>query len=148
MKRVKIFSDFCDSQSCKKNFETIGGFENVSNYGIDKNVYITSDDDYTHAIIINKAMPTLTIPKDNVIGFAFERVFDSNFVLFGISIFNKLPVKSVDTKLLGFIFGIILFSFLAFELNCLSILFYISFYFNIIIIIQIKFKIRFYKFNQ
>jgi hypothetical protein len=36
---------------------------------------ITINDDYTHAIIINTAMPVLkNIPKENVIGLAFEPV--------------------------------------------------------------------------
>ena len=41
-------------------------------YGKDKKVYITDDDNYTHAIIINTIMPPLKIPKKNVIGLAFE----------------------------------------------------------------------------
>jgi hypothetical protein len=32
----------------------------------------TIDDDYTHAFILNTAMPELKIPKENVIGMAFE----------------------------------------------------------------------------
>ena len=35
-------------------------------------INITDQDDYTHAIIINTVMPTLTIPKRNVIGLAYE----------------------------------------------------------------------------
>ena len=62
------------------------------------------------------------------------------FVLFGITIFCKLPVKSLLVRLLILTFGTTLFSFLLFELNCLSIFFYISMYFNIIIIIQFVFK--------
>ena len=56
MKKIKIFSDFCSSTDCKKSFEAICGFQNVPTYGIDKDAYITTDDDYTHAIILNKAM--------------------------------------------------------------------------------------------
>jgi hypothetical protein len=43
-------------------------------YGKDKKIYITNEDDYTHAIIINTIMPKLKIPKENVIGFAFEPI--------------------------------------------------------------------------
>jgi hypothetical protein len=35
-------------------------------------IVLTAGDDYTHAVIMNKAMPPLSVPKENVIGFAFE----------------------------------------------------------------------------
>jgi len=35
-------------------------------------MFSTDDDDYTHAIILNNAKPDLKIPKNNVIGLAFE----------------------------------------------------------------------------
>lgn len=38
----------------------------------DKPVYITDESDFTHAIILNTAMPVLKIPKQNVIGLAWE----------------------------------------------------------------------------
>ena len=43
-------------------------------YGADKKVYFTIDEDYTHVIIINTAMPAIPshIPKENVIGLAYE----------------------------------------------------------------------------
>jgi len=69
---IKIFSDFCDSTTCKINFEKICDSNNLDFYGFNKKVYITDKNDYTHAIILNKAMPTLNIPKENVIGLAFE----------------------------------------------------------------------------
>ena len=71
--RIKFFSDFCDSSICKFNYERICEVNNCDYYGPQKTIYITTDDDYTHAIILNKAMPNLTnIPKENVIGLAFE----------------------------------------------------------------------------
>ena len=69
---IKIFSDFCDSTTCKINFEKICDSNNLDFYGLNKKVYITDKNDYTHAIILNKAMPKLTISKENVIGLAFE----------------------------------------------------------------------------
>ena len=69
---IKFFSDFCTSNDCKINFENICDALNIDSYGIDKKIYFTNDNDYKHAIILNKAMPQLTIPKENVIGFAFE----------------------------------------------------------------------------
>jgi len=72
MIRVKIFSDFCGSKGAKEIYERLCDAENLDFYGKGKQVWITEDDDYTHAIIMNKAMPILKIPKKNVIGLAFE----------------------------------------------------------------------------
>jgi hypothetical protein len=69
---VKIFSDFCGSRGAKEVYERLCDAENLDFYGKDKQVWITEDDDYTHAIIMNKAMPVLKIPKKNVVGLAFE----------------------------------------------------------------------------
>jgi hypothetical protein len=46
----------------------------MKNYGpeLDKEIYITCEDDYTHAIILNTAMPNLSIAAKNVLGFACE----------------------------------------------------------------------------
>ena len=71
--RIKIFSSFCDSSGAKSTFERLCDTASLSNYGPDKEIYITNDDDYTHAIIMNTAMPILkNIPKQNVVGLAFE----------------------------------------------------------------------------
>ena len=69
---IKIFCDFADSHKCKSVYEKICGIDHIKYYGSGKQVFITDGDDYTHAIIINKAMPDLNIPKENVIGLAFE----------------------------------------------------------------------------
>ena len=76
MYRIRFFSSFCDSANCKSVYERLCGprFE------------IVTDDSYTHAIIINSAQPLLTIPKENVIGLAFEppqllfRQFSQGFI--------------------------------------------------------------------
>jgi len=70
--RIRIFSGFGDTTQCKGIFERLCQSHNMPNYGPNKEIYITNDDDYTHAIIMNVAMPPLTIPKDRVIGIAFE----------------------------------------------------------------------------
>jgi len=71
--RIKIFSSFCDSSGAKSTFERLCNVESLPNYGPDNEIYITNDDDYTHAIIMNTAMPILkNIPKQNVVGMAFE----------------------------------------------------------------------------
>lgn len=71
--RIKIFSSFCDSSGAKATYERLCDVASLANYGPDKEIYITNDDDYTHAIIMNTAMPVLkNIPKENVVGLAFE----------------------------------------------------------------------------
>lgn len=72
MIKIKFFSDFCDSSHCRRSFERTCNVNNIDFYGQDKDVYFTDYDDYTHAIILNKAMPVLNIPKQNVLGLAFE----------------------------------------------------------------------------
>uniref|UniRef100_A0A6C0JXH0 Fucosyltransferase C-terminal domain-containing protein n=1 Tax=viral metagenome TaxID=1070528 RepID=A0A6C0JXH0_9ZZZZ len=70
---IRIFSNFCSSTECKNKYETIDEAFLESNYGNIKDIYITDGDDYTHAIIMNVAMPRLkNISKGNVIGLAFE----------------------------------------------------------------------------
>lgn len=61
--RIRIFSNFCDSQTCAH------AFINVNN--LDDSLF-TCDESYTHAIILNTATPALSIPKEHVIGLAFE----------------------------------------------------------------------------
>ena len=40
----------------------------MDNYGVDKDIYITNDDDYTHVIILNTAMPdSKTYIEKNVV---------------------------------------------------------------------------------
>ncbi len=69
---VKIFADFCSSSHIKQVFEDICESSIIDYYGKDKSINFTNEDDYTHAIILNTATPILTIPKENVIGLAFE----------------------------------------------------------------------------
>lgn len=64
--RIKIFSDFCSSDNCKKAFENVYALQPNNNYTI------VCDDSYTHAILLNKATPSLRIPKHKVIGLALE----------------------------------------------------------------------------
>jgi hypothetical protein len=74
MYRIRIFSSFGDSSKCKDIYERLCEAPSLSNYGIDKEIYITNGDDYTHVLILNTAMPDIPshIPKQNVIGLAFE----------------------------------------------------------------------------
>jgi len=93
MIRVKIFCPFASSEKCKEVFERINYSSEFDFYGKDKKVFITTDDDYTHAIIINTIMPDLTIPKENVIGLAFEPIrflnLSRDFVIYANSHIGK-----------------------------------------------------------
>jgi hypothetical protein len=63
-------------------FERVCQTDLMDNYGEDKEIYITTDDNYTHAVILNTGMPNLSIPKQNVVGLAFEPplfLINSNF---------------------------------------------------------------------
>jgi hypothetical protein len=72
---IKIFCDFCSSENCKQNYEMIYNAFSYNYYGPNKKIFFTTEENYTHAIIINKAMPNdLKIHKRNVIGLAFEPI--------------------------------------------------------------------------
>jgi hypothetical protein len=62
--RIQFFSSFCSSAHCKERVEQI--------YGRISGVEVVDDDSYSHAILLNTPMPTLSIPKERVMGFAFE----------------------------------------------------------------------------
>jgi hypothetical protein len=67
---IKCFSSFCDSNICMNDLIKLYKLYETSDYG--KKYIFTTDDNYTHAIILNIAMPILNIPKENVIGLAWE----------------------------------------------------------------------------
>lgn len=73
MIRIKIFCSFAPSHACKEVFERINYANEIPFYN--KEYCFTNDDDYSHAIIMNTAMPDLTIPKENVVGLAFEPIY-------------------------------------------------------------------------
>ena len=74
MYRIRIYSSFGKSENCKGIFERLCETQKIEDYGDGKKYYITNEDDYTHVIIMNTAMPDIPshIPKENVIGLAFE----------------------------------------------------------------------------
>ena len=75
--RIKFFSSFCTSQQAKESYEKVCRIHLNDKYGVNKEIYIVDENDnnYTHAIILNTAMPILNIPKKNVIGLALEPIF-------------------------------------------------------------------------
>jgi hypothetical protein len=75
MIKIRIFCSFAPSDKCKDVFERINYSNECSFYGKDKKYIFTNDDDFTHVIIMNTSMPELKIPKENVIGLAFEPIY-------------------------------------------------------------------------
>jgi hypothetical protein len=71
--RIRIFSSFGESANCKGIYERLCEADLMDNYGPEKEIYITNDDDYTHVVLMNTAMPSdLKVSKDCVVGLAFE----------------------------------------------------------------------------
>jgi hypothetical protein len=70
MKIIKIFSDYSTTDKMTESYFVMDGLFFDKNYNI--TYRFTEDEDYTHAIIVNKAMPELKISKENVIGLAHE----------------------------------------------------------------------------
>jgi hypothetical protein len=86
MYRIRIFSSFCDSNNCKSVYERLCEVDKMDNYGPDKKIYIVGEDEpFTHAILMNTAMPQMNLPKQNVVGLAFEPpqfLLNSNSIYF------------------------------------------------------------------
>lgn len=70
MIRIKVFSSFCSSEEAAHDFVRINDLT-ADPYYEDKYCFVM-DDSYTHAILLNRATPQLDIPKENVLGLAFE----------------------------------------------------------------------------
>lgn len=70
MKIIKIFSDFVTSKNAINIYERLGDLQNDIEYN--KTYKFTTEENYTHAIILNTAMPILNIDKNNAIGLAYE----------------------------------------------------------------------------
>lgn len=78
---MDIWKDFCylSIMIIVKFFSSFGTSEdtlNIYNRALQildmHEIRFTVDNDYTHAVILNTAMPNLQIPKENVLGLAFE----------------------------------------------------------------------------
>jgi hypothetical protein len=70
MKIIKVFTTFGNSKNAMEVYKRLYHLEEDPNYNV--KYKFTIDDDYTHAFILNTAMPQLKVPKENVIGMAFE----------------------------------------------------------------------------
>lgn len=91
MKIIKFFSDYATSD------KIINSYFSMDELFLDKDYNITYrftlDDDYTHAIIINKATPELKISKKNVVGIAHE---PPEFL-------NLTPVENNDNNFINYV---------------------------------------------
>ena len=79
---IRIYADFLRPTDIKSIFEDRFSTQFISNYGPDKDIYITDRDDYTHVIILNTATPKLKpgFPTKNVIGLAYEPNYAAPFL--------------------------------------------------------------------
>jgi hypothetical protein len=73
--RIRFFSDFCSSENCKQEYEEKCRVNEMGDYGPDKRLYITLNQTYTHAILLNcPIVPTISVPPERVLGLAFEPI--------------------------------------------------------------------------
>ena len=73
--RIRFFSDFCSPESCKQGYEEMCRVKRMDNYGPDKSLYITLNQTYTHAILLNcPIVPKLSVPPERVLGLAYEPI--------------------------------------------------------------------------
>lgn len=70
MKRIRFFSPFCSEEEVIRQYSEICEVAKDPNYG--KTYCFTTDDDYTHAVLLNHATPDINISKKRVIGIALE----------------------------------------------------------------------------
>lgn len=76
MIKIKIFCPFSTSTKSRDIYEKINYSNEFPFYGKNKRYcFVGDDEEFTHAIIINTIMPKLNIPKENVIGLAFEPIY-------------------------------------------------------------------------
>jgi hypothetical protein len=74
MIKIKFFSSFGSNEGCIEAYTRVSELEKDPDFNT-KYCFVTGDD-YTHVVILNTAMPQLlnNIPKENVVGLAFEPV--------------------------------------------------------------------------
>lgn len=100
---IRFFCDWCSSSDLKKGYEKIWETNKLDNYGPEKDIYITDNDTYTHAIILNKASPKLTIPIENCIGLAYEPPeflkLNTNFINYTTKYLKKYYIGTIKSFL-------------------------------------------------
>ena len=68
--RIRIFLSWDTPEVIKETMELEFNLSSVPGYKI--NFELTAGEDYTHAIVVNTFMPRLNVPKENVVGLAWE----------------------------------------------------------------------------
>lgn len=100
--RVKIFSSFCDSGHAKRSVEELVAYRGNGRQSAPITIVGNDDDSYTHVVIWNTAMPSIPehIPKENVIGFAYEPMVYLNitdaFVAYAVTNIHTYYVGDAD----------------------------------------------------
>jgi hypothetical protein len=103
--RIRFFSDFCTSETCKQNYERMCLYQKLDYYGKTKKIYFTTTETYTHVFLLNCPVPgTLQVEKECVIGFAHEppdnsylRLYYNNFIEYAANNIGKYFIGSVGS---------------------------------------------------
>ena len=92
---IKFFTSFGTNEGCIEAYTRVSELAKDPLFNV--KYKFTLGEDYTHAIILNTAMPALTIPKENVIGLAFEPLEFLNLT----KNFEAYAKKHIGNYLLG-----------------------------------------------
>ena len=103
--RIRFFSDFCSSETCKKNYEKMCLYKKLDYYGKTNKIYITTTETYTHVFLLNCPVPpNIHVEKECVIGFAHEppnnsclQLYYNNFIEFAQKNIGKYFIGSVGS---------------------------------------------------
>lgn len=103
--RIRFFSDFCSSETCKKNYEKMCLYKKLDYYGKTNKIHITTTETYTHAFLLNCPVPpNIHVEKECVIGFAHEppnnsclQLYYNNFIEFAQKNIGKYFIGSVGS---------------------------------------------------
>ena len=103
--RIRFFSDFCTSETCKQNYERMCLYQKLDYYGKTNKIYFTTTETYTHAFLLNCPVPgSLHVEKECVIGFAHEppdnsflRLYYNNFIEYAANSIGKYFIGGVGS---------------------------------------------------
>ena len=103
--RIRFFSDFCTSETCKQNYERMCLYQKLDYYGKTNKIYFTTTETYTHVILLNCPVPgSLHVEKECVIGFAHEppdnsflRLYYNNFIEYAANSIGKYFIGGVGS---------------------------------------------------
>jgi hypothetical protein len=103
--RIRFFSDFCSSETCKQTYERMSLYKKIDYYGKTNKIYITTTETYTHAFLLNCPVPpNIHVEKECVIGFAHEppnnsclQLYYNNFIEFAQKNIGKYFIGSVGS---------------------------------------------------